>query len=71
MQIIANAKTNEYNHEERTVTRIVSSKIHLVSLRQKLPKSYTLLSELELLNSLTNLDSEDFQALAEYQKGQL
>lgn len=69
MQILTLRGTNEYNHSTKCLTRIVENRGYVICLDSKLPKKYKDLDSLELLNTLTNIDHEDFTALAEFQKG--
>jgi len=68
MTILTPTATTQYDHATALLTRPIGNKIARVYLTKKLPKSYTTLSELSKLNALTNIDSEDFQALSDFQK---
>ena len=67
MQILTQSGTTEYDHETKTVTRIVTSRGYKIDLEHRLPNTYNHHDQLELLNAVANLDSEDFKALSEFQ----
>jgi len=66
MTILTQGDSIKSQYDDLVVTRVIDNKIAKVRMDRKLPSKYPY-EVLSLLIVLTNLTSEDFKALADYQ----
>ena len=66
MTILTNADQTKTHYNDLTLSRAIDNKAHSIRLDRPLPKQYPL-ELLQRLNTVANLDNEDFKALSEFQ----
>ena len=66
MTILTRGDQVKTQYDDLTLSRVIGNSIHKIHLDKRLPKSYPL-ELLHRLNTVANLDQEDFKALSLFQ----